>query len=778
MNKFGYLLANLRGRLGRRLLLAGVSLLVLLLMTGLVGIATTHLVSTQLEAVVGETMPTVVESTRIEQEAVHLRRLAHELAQAESLGAVATRQRLIEQALERTGEAAALLVRFYPVPATQLKVQVALSDAAAEALATAAEQRQISVSALRRVRMQLDWLLADLDSELLYLSDEQALLLEQALQRHTHAEHATRLAAEGRILGQINNGAQEIAGLLLPLAMPADEPRPLSLLAPSHSRLEKLITLSQQLPANSSGSLKRMLDQLQDYVVAEGGLGQAMAGYYKTDERTRNTLQVLDEQLSKQNALAGKLGELARRNAQTHLQESAVYSAWGRWLGMLVTVAAVSVMLWILFGLIGHRVIARLSLLGRNIESLAQRKYTLVHRIGGRDELGQLAQQVEMLAGHLAEMERSNALALIAHTDAALLISDEQGVISSLNQAVRHFFPTLQVGSSLSVLWPAGTMQRLQALPDGAMIDLIQPFGDGGDEQFLRLLARPFRQEHLHQYMVTLFDVSAQMRSSRWLESKVSEKTLALDASNAALRREIHERKKAQDGLVQATKFAVLGQATTGLAHELNQPLSALTNYLYLAGKFAESHSTDELDYALVQSNKVLTRMARLIRSYRNLGRIAPPPRLTLTDFSLVLKDALELLSGRLCQEQVTLVLAERMDVRVLGDLVRLEQITLNLLGNAIEAMAGCVHRRLEIWIEQTSQARVELFVGDSGPGLAGETMDSLFQPFFTTKQDGLGLGLSICRTLADECQAHIRMASAIGGGALFILSMAAIDAD
>ncbi|OWY38086.1 hypothetical protein CEK28_14270 [Xenophilus sp. AP218F] len=750
--------AYFRGSLGRRMLLAGGGLIALALSSGAIAIVASYLLGQRSQEIVEDSVPAILQSTVLEQESNRLHRLALQLTRADSLTEIAGSQRQIEQPLGRMEAAAARLGHWYPQRAPQLTAEIGVSRRLAGELADLAQQRQSAAGKLRMARMRLEWLHADLTDELQQLTDEQSRLLQQGRRRD---------AATLRALLQLSALEQEWAQTMLSLTRPRPQALPAHALDKPRRHAALLLEKAAALPGDQSGNLSQLLRALPPLSAADGELAQTIDRYARDDQALRQRWQRLEGQLQQQNELAAGLASQGRDRADAQFRQALSFSRQGRWLVVLATLASVALTLWILLRLVGHRVIGRLALLGRNIEAIGRGQ--LPRHIGGRDEIGQLGLQLEQLAARMEEMERTNALALISHTAAALLIVGPDGKIRSINQAARQLCPELERDDTLTALLPPDTLAELGGLQAGTLLDRALPHGDPADERYLRLLARAFRQRGESVRMVTLLDVSAQMRSARWLEKMVQDKTEALDASNLALRHEIDERKRAQNSLVQATKFAVLGQTATSLAHELNQPLAALTNYLYLAR--LQDSDPEALRASLAQADKVLERMGRLVRSYRTLGRNAPPsPQLAPLELTGVLNDVIELLQGRIRQQQAILSLAPVPALpAVAGEVVRLEQILLNLLGNALDAAGRGGEVRLAA-VE--NDGRVELYVADSGAGLPPDSAEALFQPFFTTKPDGLGLGLSICRQLAEDCRAEIRIASAVGGGALFILSL------
>jgi len=254
----------------------------------------------------------------------------------------------------------------------------------------------------------------------------------------------------------------------------------------------------------------------------------------------------------------------------------------------------------------------------------------------------------------------------------------------------------------------------------------------------------------------------------------------ALAEANRRLQREVAERqqaeatlRQAQDELVHAGKMAALGQLATGITHELAQPLGAIRT---LAGNALEFMRRDDL--ASVQGNlQILTRLAdqmgQIIQPLKGFARKsrAQPVR---CDVGQALSNALFLYDQRLRQEQVTLQRElEPGQLQAWFDANRLEQVLVNLIGNALDAMQGREHRRL--WLDAgRSTEGVWIAVRDNGPGLDEATLGRLFEPFFTTKAAGvgLGLGLAISRDIAREGGGELEALNHPDGGAIFRLTL------
>jgi two-component system C4-dicarboxylate transport sensor histidine kinase DctB len=220
------------------------------------------------------------------------------------------------------------------------------------------------------------------------------------------------------------------------------------------------------------------------------------------------------------------------------------------------------------------------------------------------------------------------------------------------------------------------------------------------------------------------------------------------------------ELRQAQDGLVHAAKMAALGQMSAALAHEINQPLTALQMQLGSLRLLLDSGRPEAVRDGLQRIDGLLQRMAALTGHLKTFARKTPAglsERLCLGD---VLEQALQLLAPRMRSEQVELRTQIDDEAEVLGDAIRIEQVILNLLHNALDAMAESETRILLVRIAREDDGYL-LSVEDSGGGIAEETLGRVFEPFFTTKPVGQGLGLGlavsygIVRDLGGTLEAH-----------------------
>jgi two-component system C4-dicarboxylate transport sensor histidine kinase DctB len=256
-------------------------------------------------------------------------------------------------------------------------------------------------------------------------------------------------------------------------------------------------------------------------------------------------------------------------------------------------------------------------------------------------------------------------------------------------------------------------------------------------------------------------------RSALALEREVAARTVELVAANDDLRR-------VQDGLVQAAKLAALGQLAAGITHELNQPLAALRTLSDNATAFLARGKVDRVTENLTMIGQLTERMARITGQLRGFARKSenrPEP----VRLAVAAGNSLALLAEKSRRLDATVETAIDPDLWVRFDPIRLEQVLVNLLGNALDAVAGGDQRlvRLEA-VREGARALVRVL--DSGSGIAPESLPHLFEPFFTTKPpgQGLGLGLVISAGMVQDHGGSIHAANRPEGGAMFTIDLPA----
>ncbi|NUY33732.1 sensor histidine kinase [Paraburkholderia sp. JPY303] len=288
------------------------------------------------------------------------------------------------------------------------------------------------------------------------------------------------------------------------------------------------------------------------------------------------------------------------------------------------------------------------------------------------------------------------------------------------------------------------------------------------------------------------------------LNQRVAERTADLSEANEQLHKEVAERTRAEqelraahDELIQASKLAALGQMAAGITHELNQPLAALrsfsdnTRVLLERGDHASVRENLEAIAALTERMGKITNQLKLF-----VGRARP--RSARASIVRALRNVVALLQKRLQGVELEFVLIDaeadidagaaaapggaRMPLNLADDHpelvancddLRLEQVLINLLGNALDATAGMNPPRITVEVE-AGAANLSIAVGDNGPGIPDDVLPHLFEPFFTTKEmgQGLGLGLAISSSIARDCGGSLVARNAPQGGASFVLTL------
>ncbi|MDD0976968.1 sensor histidine kinase [Pseudomonas fontis] len=266
------------------------------------------------------------------------------------------------------------------------------------------------------------------------------------------------------------------------------------------------------------------------------------------------------------------------------------------------------------------------------------------------------------------------------------------------------------------------------------------------------------------------------------LERKITERTADLRASNDRLKGQIRERRHAeqtlrhaQDELVQAGKLAAIGQMSTSIAHELNQPLAALRTLSGNTVRFLERGALETASANLLTMNDLIDRMGRITASLRSFARRGDDRG--QSSLAKAVDAAQQVLNARI-EGSGLKVHADYTDQQLAIDQTRLEQILVNLIGNALDAMAAVPLPQL--WLEgELLGDRYRLRVRDNGHGIDDEARKHLFEPFFTTKpgEHGLGLGLTLSASLAAAASGSLSVEHPATGGTAFVLSLPLVTA-
>jgi len=257
------------------------------------------------------------------------------------------------------------------------------------------------------------------------------------------------------------------------------------------------------------------------------------------------------------------------------------------------------------------------------------------------------------------------------------------------------------------------------------------------------------------------------------LEVKVQERTADLNVANENLQQEVIERRttedllrKSQKELVQAGKLAALGQMSAAISHEINQPLGAIKSYAANTSEFLARNQIDEAKENVDVIGQMTDRITDISHHLRNFAR-QPGDKLKEIDVSGVINETLSIVGPQLrsCHAVVEF---DRPDAPIfaLGGELRLQQVLVNVVTNALEAMSDMSKPIIELSVKEHDEV-VDIHVRDHGPGLEQENLEHVFDAFYTTKSSGsgMGLGMSISQNIIND----------FGGALTVTISMSAV---
>lgn len=265
------------------------------------------------------------------------------------------------------------------------------------------------------------------------------------------------------------------------------------------------------------------------------------------------------------------------------------------------------------------------------------------------------------------------------------------------------------------------------------------------------------------------------------LEDRVRERTADLDTANARLRAEVQVRRnteerlrRSQKELIQAGKLAALGQMSAAISHEINQPLAAIKSYADNASEFLARSRISEAASNIASISKMTDRMVDISRHLRTFAR-QPGDTLKPVNVTDVLQDTAELLAPQLRASGAALTFPKDRDWWVTGGKLRLQQVIVNIVNNALEAMQDQDHPLIDIDVSARDDT-VCIAIRDHGPGFSQGVMDQVFDAFYTTKEAGrgMGLGMSISHNIISDFGGSLTAANHPDGGAVFTVTLQA----
>ena len=262
------------------------------------------------------------------------------------------------------------------------------------------------------------------------------------------------------------------------------------------------------------------------------------------------------------------------------------------------------------------------------------------------------------------------------------------------------------------------------------------------------------------------------------LEQLVIERTNNLLQTNQQLRETIKqydrsqaELKQTQNELVQAAKLAMLGELSASINHEINQPLAAMRTYAENSRKLLDKQRYESVAGNIDEIIKLNQMVADIIARFKVFARKANGSS-NHTVAADSIRAAVSLLRNSLIKQGVILRVGELSpDILINADAIQFEQVLINLIQNAIQALSAAHHPQVGITLEANDNW-AEIRVWDNGPGLDDDQKKRIFSPFFTTKNEGLGLGLTISRRIIDAFSGTLTVTDHVGGGAEFVITL------
>jgi two-component system sensor kinase FixL len=348
----------------------------------------------------------------------------------------------------------------------------------------------------------------------------------------------------------------------------------------------------------------------------------------------------------------------------------------------------------------------------------------------------------------------SRLAAIVASSNDAIISKDLGGVVTSWNQAAEHLFGYAAaeiIGRSITIIFPPERVDEeaaiLARIGRGERVDRYETVRRHRDGRDIRV-------------SLTISPIRAANRSIIGA-SKIIQDLTERHAQESRIR-------ELQSELAHVQRLTELGQVVSTLVHEVNQPLTAIGNYVNASRRLLVAGKQEQVEGALKQIGDQTGRARQIVERIREFVRKGEP-QMREEHLPQVFDEIVKLTEASVPQEGLRITthihpMASAAEI----DKVQVHQVMFNLMRNAIEAMQGQPRRELAVMAKPTEGGMLEISVADKGPGLPEEVRGKLFQPFITTKANGMGIGLSVCRTIVETHGGRLWAEDNPGGGTIF----------
>ena len=649
------------------------------------------------------------------------------------------------------------------------------------------QQRVEQTRQINKLKEQINWLHQDIRSELTPIRQE----LHWLISRGEDGEERTIALEQLRTIQHVLDVESDVFSMTSDV-MEADQ------LAQVHNatkviqyKLDELIKSSQPiLSLRSSISYQQLIQELEVLLLPQGVFYLQALEKVALNQRIASLQEQIDTQLGE---IHKQIAQVVKRADKTFVdvkKQTATLVSYGNHILIVCFSVSILMSLFLTYYFINRRIVARLTAISNSIDAITKGDLSHPILVDGDDEIGRLSEKLIEYGESVKEMQRTNAVSLINNTSASLLTCDLAGYVESANLSARRLL-TMQGEVEQKLIWQSfeGDNQLILARVfqrSGTLFkegrDEITLCVTGLTQCYLHFDFHLFSHGQLNKVIVTITDITEQALTAKELERRVAEKTRDLVEKNEMLCEEINERertemhlKKTQGELIQAAKMAVVGQTMTSLAHELNQPLNAMSTYLYSAKLSCESGNVAAVNKSIDQVESLSHRMSKIISSLRSFAKKPdaeqPARRLMLRD---VVEQAITIVNTKAKRQMIEIdnQIDDNMDV--FGNELAIEQVLINLMVNSCDAISELndSERKITISPLYSSDTHHVVAIEDSGSGFDTHIVEKLFTPFTTTKEVGLGLGLTISQSLMEKYAGHIYLASSLEKGALVILEL------